>query len=176
MSSSLWNTLSSCGILITAKGYPDIATRSLLRSLTTSSLRNNVKQCPIYALVDFDPDGIDILSTYKYGSKALAHQNAELTLPSIQWIGVNSSHVGQDDDLHQTQGLLRLSARDRRKANLMLERSHFAENGAEPGWRREIQVMLMLNIKAETQLLEARAGGLVAWLKDQRLYGVSKDV
>lgn len=128
-----------------------------------------MKRCPIYALVDFDPDGLDILSTYKYGSTALAHQKAELILPSIQWIGVNRSHIGQDDDLHQTQGLLRLSARDRRKASLMLERTQFAENGAAPDWRRELQVMLMLNIKAEIQLLEARAGGLAGWLRDQGL-------
>lgn len=116
--------------------------------------------------MDFDPDGLDILSTYKHGSKALAHQSAELALPSIQWIGVKSSHVGQDDDLHQTQGLLKLSARDRRKATLMLERAQFSEDGREPEWRRELQFMLMLNVKAEIQVLEARSDGLVGCLKE----------
>jgi meiotic recombination protein SPO11 len=120
--------------------------------------------------MDYDPDGLDILSTYKHGSRALAHQSAELSLPSMEWIGVNSSHIGQDDDLHQSQGLLGLSARDRRKATLMLEREHFSEGGAIPEWRRELQVMLMLNIKAEIQVLEARPGGLVACLKD---FGIS---
>lgn len=125
-----------------------------------------MKQCPLYGLMDFDPDGLDILSTYKHGSQALAHQSAELVLPSIQWIGVKSSQIGQEDDLHQTQGLLKLSARDRRKATSMLERKQFAEDGTEPEWRRELQFMLMLNIKAEIQLLEARSDGLVGWLKD----------
>jgi meiotic recombination protein SPO11 len=125
-----------------------------------------MKQCPLYGLMDFDPDGLDILSTYKHGSKAFAHQSAELVLPSIQWVGVNSSHIGQEDDLHQRQGLLKLSARDRRKATSMLKREQFAEGGAEPEWRRELQVMLMLNVKAEIQLLEARPGGLAACLKD----------
>jgi meiotic recombination protein SPO11 len=125
-----------------------------------------MKACSLYGLMDFDPDGLDILSTYKHGSKALAHQSAELVLPSIQWIGVNSSYIGQEDDLHQTQGLLKLSARDRRKATSMLEREQFAEGGAEPEWRRELQIMLTLNLKAEIQLLEARAGGLVSFLGD----------
>lgn len=125
-----------------------------------------MKQCPLYGLMDFDPDGLDILSTYKHGSKALAHQSAELALPSIQWLGVKSAHVGQEDDLHQTQGLLKLSARDRRKATSMLEREHFAEDGAEQEWRRELQVMLMLNVKAEIQLLEARSHGLVGCLRE----------
>ncbi|QDS68603.1 hypothetical protein FKW77_000913 [Venturia effusa] len=166
VSSRLWISLTSHGILITAKGYPDIATRSLLRSLVTPSPRNHMQHFPLYGLMDFDPDGLDILSTYKHGSKALAHQNAELALPSIQWLGVKSSHIGQETDLHQTQGLLRLSARDRRKATSMLEREQFAEDGAEPEWRTELQVMLMLNVKAEIQLLEARSDGLVGWLKD----------
>ena len=125
-----------------------------------------MKLCPLYGLMDFDPDGLDILSTYKHGSKALAHQNSELMLPSIQWIGVNSSHMSQEDDLHQTQGLLKLSSRDRSKATSMLEREHLAEGGAEPEWRRELQIMLVLNIKAEIQLLESRSGGLVSCLKD----------
>ena len=125
-----------------------------------------MKQYPLYGLLDFDPDGLDILSTYKHGSKALAHQSAELALPSIQWVGVKSSHIGQEDDLHQTQGLLKLSPRDRHKAISMLEREQFAEGGIESEWRRELQVMLILNIKAEIQLLEARPGGLAAYLKD----------
>ncbi|TLD35479.1 DNA topoisomerase IV alpha subunit [Venturia nashicola] len=166
VSSSLWASLASHGILITAKGYPDIATRSLLRSLAMPSSLNRMKKCSLYGLMDFDPDGLDILSTYKHGSKALAHQSAELVLPSIQWIGVKGSHVGQEDDLHQTQGLLKLSARDRRKATSMLEREQSAEGGTEPEWRRELQVMLMLNVKAEIQLLEARTDGLVGYLKN----------
>jgi meiotic recombination protein SPO11 len=112
--------------------------------------------------VDYDPDGMDILSTYKHGSTALAHEKADLALPCIQWLGLDSTNIGQGEDLHQNQGLLRLSARDRRKAARMLEREVFMKE--EPEWRRELQVMLMLNVKAEIQLLEAREGGLVRWL------------
>ena len=117
--------------------------------------------------MDFDPDGIGILSTYKHGSIALTHENANLVIPSIRWIGVNSSHIGQEETHHQVQGLLKLSARDRRKATRMLERASCTQGDAEPEWRREIQVMLMLNVKAEIQLLEARTGGLQGWLREE---------
>lgn len=55
----------------------------------------------------------------------------------------------------------------------MLERPTFAENGPEPIWRRELQIMLMLNTKAEIQHLSGREGGLEEWLQDKLLVGMS---
>ncbi|GAB2296774.1 hypothetical protein Dimus_030880 [Dionaea muscipula] len=50
-------------ILITAKGYPDIATRFLLHRVTQA-----FPSLPILALVDWNPAGLAILCTFKYGS------------------------------------------------------------------------------------------------------------
>ncbi|CAM8950194.1 unnamed protein product [Rhodiola kirilowii] len=50
-------------ILITAKGYPDIATRMLLHKLSRA-----FPELPILALVDWNPAGLAILCTFKYGS------------------------------------------------------------------------------------------------------------
>lgn len=124
--------------------------------------------CPIYALMDFDPDGINIMSTYKHGSTALAHENEKLSVSCMQWLGLSSKHLVWDDGVHRAQGLLRLTLRDRRKATRMLEREPFVDDGKEPYWRKEIQNMLMLNVKAEIQLLEAGEGGLHGWIA-QRL-------
>lgn len=121
---------------------------------------------PVFALVDFDPDGVCILSTYKYGSFALAHENAELNVPRTRWLGVQSKDLHAYGTVGGCEGLLRLTARDRRKATLMLEKDIFAEDGPEVGWRRELQVMLMLNVKAEIQLLNGREGGLERWLEE----------
>ncbi|TKA79858.1 hypothetical protein B0A49_01566, partial [Cryomyces minteri] len=142
-----------------AKGYPDIATRALLRFLAFPSPRNGFSKPPVHALVDFDPDGLGILSTYKYGSFALAHENAALAVSSIRWLGVRSTHIMTEESVHQSQGLLRLSQRDRRKASKMLEQEVFAADGPECEWRRELQIMLMLNVKAEIQLMDARRSG-----------------
>jgi meiotic recombination protein SPO11 len=115
--------------------------------------------------MDFDPDGLGIMSTYKYGSMALAHENQNLAVPSIQWVGVRSSDIirGESD----MTGLLKLSSRDRRIAMRMLEKDIFEECGREEEWRREVQVMLMLNVKAEIQILSA-GQGLEDWL-DRKL-------
>lgn len=182
-SSSLWDDLQQDGILVTVngsshfsredteppqgKGYPDMATRTLLKLLTEPSPRNNNKYCPTFGLADFDPDGLSILSTYKYGSLNLAHEILHLSLPTMDWVGVKSSHFMATHNCGEEQRLLRLSYRDRRKAACMLGREPFSEDGEEPGWRREVQTMLMLNVKAEIQFLETRAVGLASWLRTE---------
>ncbi|RDL38681.1 uncharacterized protein BP5553_03021 [Venustampulla echinocandica] len=162
--SEYWmRSITGPGIIITAKGYPDIQTRQFLHLLFIQKL-----DIPIYALVDFDPDGIGIMSTYKHGSMALAHESANLSTPSIKWLGVRSSDFLQTSS--DVQGLLKLSARDRRVATKMLEKGIFKEDGSEVEWRRELQVMLMLNVKAEIQIL-GNAEKLGEWLDRNLLEG-----
>ena len=142
--------------ILQAKGYPDIQTRQFLHLLSISA-----PTVPIFALVDFDPDGLGIMSTYKYGSMALAHQSQNLAVPSIHWLGVRSSDIIQAS-IDKT-GLLKLCARDRRIGRLMLEKDIFGEDEREQEWRRELQLMLMLNVKAEIQILNSGIG-LQSWL------------
>lgn len=136
----------------------------------------------MYAFVDLDPDGIAILSTYKYGSYRLAHEDVApkdtpaLSLPNIRWLGVKSHHisrtpVGESDTstsaMPELQGVMKLSTRDRTKATRMLEWDLCAEDGPEQGWRQELQTMLMVNVKAEMQILDELPGGLVSWLSNE---------
>ena len=125
---------------------------------------------PIYALTDFDPDGLAIMSTYIHGSLNLSHENAGLNVPSIQWLGVQSRDVLAANEHDDYSGLLRLSARDRKKAADMLEKSEvLQEGGIEKVWRRELQVMLMLNVKAEMEVLADRQGGVKGWVEEKLL-------
>ena len=92
-----------------------------------------------------------------------------LKVPSIQWLGIKSAdtqhHIDRTTD-HDSQGLLQLSLRDRKKAIKMLENNVvLAENGSEREWRREIQVMLMLGMKAEMEILAQRSEGLEGWVE-----------
>lgn len=151
-----------------AKGYPDVSTRAFLHLLSQAS---NVPKPPIFGLMDFDPDGINIISTYKHGSWRLSHENGHLNVPRIQWLGIQSSDLisRNGDDDTAGFGLLRLSIRDRKRAMKMLRKDTWAENGPETEWRREVQVMLMLNIKAEMEILNERTGGMEAWLEEKLL-------
>lgn len=170
-SSSFWEKLSTQGVLITGKGYPDIATRALLRFLSTPSPQNGFAAPPVYGLADFDPDGLAILATYKHGSVALAHESAELRVPQLKWLGLRSEHILLGgDSTHANQGLLTLTARDRGKARKMLERGVLDEDDggdAGVGYSRELQVMLMLNVKAELQLLDAVLDGMAKLLESE---------
>jgi meiotic recombination protein SPO11 len=69
----------------------------------------------------------------------------------------------------EDESLIPLSLRDRKKAQAMLAKSPcFAEEGPEPTWRAELQQMLMLNVKAEIEVLYEREGGIEGWL-DKKL-------
>ncbi|RAL62863.1 hypothetical protein DID88_004704 [Monilinia fructigena] len=84
------SSIAGKGILLTAKGYPDTQSRQFLHYL-----EKHFPLISIYALVDFDPDGIGIMSTYKHGSAALAHENEDLSVPSICWLGLRSTDMMQ---------------------------------------------------------------------------------
>ncbi|KAJ4373462.1 endodeoxyribonuclease [Didymella sp. IMI 355093] len=181
-----WEKLALNGLALTAKGYPDVASRSYLHQLT-----HHAPHVPIYAFMDLDPDGIAIMTTYKYGSYRLAHEEVKhmdapaLSLPNLRWLGVKSHHVNlaqaSEDGIDTSatsglQGMMRLTTRDRSKAMRMLEWDLCTETGPELEWRRELQTMLMLNTKAEIQILDELPGGVVSFLSSELEQGQGADV
>ncbi|KAI8623935.1 DNA topoisomerase IV, alpha subunit [Xylariaceae sp. FL1651] len=182
------------GVLITAKGYPDLSTRQFLHVLYRT-----YPLLPMYALVDFDPDGVRIMLTYKNGSQSLQHE-VNVTVPQLSWIGPRSDDVlghssyqsltatsphqtsvfsltpSQQLPLLQSSTPCRarisnpaqstsLKATDRRLAVQLLTAA-VGDDDRFPqglGLMRELQIMLLLNIKAEIQAVD-EAGDLTAWL------------
>ncbi|KAI6856586.1 DNA topoisomerase IV, alpha subunit [Hortaea werneckii] len=164
--SSCWERSSNETVLVTGKGYPDIATRAMLRFLSTPSPHNGFSSPLVFGLADYDPDGIAILDVYKHGSAAMRHENLGLKVEKLSRLGLNSGHIiTSRDEAHANQGLLTLTARDRSKACKMLERRSQDGGAKKDTTRRELQIMLMLNIKAELQLLDAVPGGVSAILE-----------
>lgn len=47
---------------------------------------------PIYCVVDCDPHGIDIMRTYKYGSRSLGHE-VNTRVPGLHWLGVKMDDI-----------------------------------------------------------------------------------
>ncbi|KAL4938586.1 hypothetical protein BDV06DRAFT_52101 [Aspergillus oleicola] len=161
------------GILITGKGYPDLSTRAFAREILDSLPQSQAQMQPptFYALVDGDPDGMAIMSTYKYGSMAHTHENGRLNLPCLRWLGLRTSEVVSGLGLDGDEALMTLTKRDRKKIVSMLSRSPvWAVDGPEVEWRVELQRTLMLNVKAEIEILYERTGGLEGWLnREMRL-------
>lgn len=118
-----------------------------------------------YALVDGDPDGMAIMSTYKYGSMAHTNENWKLNIPSLRWLGLRISEVVESLGADGDEALMSLTRRDRRKIVSMLSNNPvWAVDGPEPEWRVELQRMLMLNVKAEVEILYDREDGLEGWI------------
>ncbi|KAJ5562485.1 Winged helix-turn-helix transcription repressor DNA-binding [Penicillium sp. DV-2018c] len=157
--------LAGEGILVTGKGYPDFLTRRFLRAIS-DSVSNQSRTLPrFYALTDGDPHGMAIMSTYKYGSAAHLHQNARLSIPRLQWLGLRVSDIIAVPEVLGDKALLTLTMRDRRKIVTMLHNSPvWASDGPEPQWRAELQRMLVLNLKAEIEILYECHGGLEGWI------------
>jgi len=81
--SDFWATLSANGIMVTAKGYPDVSTRAMLRFLSSPAPQNGFCAPPVYALVDCDPDGIGIHLAYMHRARAetlLRNSNGQVVL------------------------------------------------------------------------------------------------
>ncbi|CAO2184133.1 unnamed protein product [Urochloa humidicola] len=74
-------------IIITSNGMPTMATRSFLKCLY---MHTNLT---IYGMCDPDPHGVNILHVYDQGSVELAHENINLAVPHLIWIGVTLKDV-----------------------------------------------------------------------------------
>ncbi|KAL2845250.1 Spo11/DNA topoisomerase VI subunit A [Aspergillus pseudoustus] len=149
------------GLIITGKGYPDLGTRAFVRKIY--DLLRSSNPPPFYALVDSDPDGIAIMSMYKYGSMAHASENKSLVIPCLQWLGLRTSDLVENAE--NGDELMSLTARDRKKIVAMLSRNPvLTVDGPEAEWRVELQRMMMLNMKAETEIKYERDGGLEGWI------------
>ncbi|CAO3620333.1 unnamed protein product [Cunninghamella echinulata] len=70
-------------ILVTGCGYPDLATRHMIKHITT-----RYPKMPILGLFDNDPYGLEIFSVYKWGSLAQSFDSVNLTIPLIQYLGL----------------------------------------------------------------------------------------
>ncbi|KAI2613417.1 DNA topoisomerase IV, alpha subunit [Hypoxylon sp. NC1633] len=190
------------GVLVTGKGYPDLVTRQFLHRL-----HSNFPQTPVYALVDFDPDGIAIMLTYKRGSRSLGHEQ-DVTVTGLSWLGPKSSDIlghthhrpplarpsqtnqpfvftapsgqstqassspisqsNRDLPANPLDSTSHLTTSDRRKAIGLLRRlkdEHF-QSTDDMELVYELQLMLVLNIKAEIQAVDD-AGDMTRWLDEK---------
>ncbi|KAI5275893.1 DNA topoisomerase IV, alpha subunit [Aureobasidium subglaciale] len=160
ISSEVWEEMMWHAVLVTGKGYPDIATRAMTRFMSAATPRNGFAEPPVFGLVDYDPDGMAILHTYKHGSKNMSEENATLVVPTIRWMGLRSRDISDEDHTHRNQGLMPLTRRDRHKAGKLLDWQPSPDHDEAAQWRRELQVMLMLNLKAELQIIDSDPSGL----------------
>lgn len=113
------------------------------------------------------------MKCYLYGSKNMAQEHG-CNIPELKWIGLKAAQVQNTD-----QPSMFLTMRDRGAALSMLVSEEWRDgsDGVLPGLDEavtELRRMLMLNRKAEIQILDERDGGLEEWLTRKLQVGLGE--
>uniref|UniRef100_A0A6I9QI93 Meiotic recombination protein SPO11-1-like n=1 Tax=Elaeis guineensis var. tenera TaxID=51953 RepID=A0A6I9QI93_ELAGV len=139
-------------IVITGRGYPDVPTRRFLRHIVEQL------HLPIYCLVDSDPYGFDILTTYRFGSMQMAYDAMLMHIPGLRWLGVFPS----DSEKYNLPDrcLLHLTPEDKKKVEAMLSRCYLRKEA--PKWRLELEIMLQKGVKFEIEALSVNSLSLLS--------------
>ncbi|CAH8380615.1 unnamed protein product [Eruca vesicaria subsp. sativa] len=125
-------------VFITAKGYPDIATRFFLHRISKT-----FPDLPILALVDWNPAGLAILCTFKFGSIGMGLEAYRYAC-NVKWIGLR----GDDLSLIPEESLVPLKAKDSQIAKSLLSSKILQEN-----YREELSLMVETGKRAEIEAL-----------------------
>ncbi|XP_071332814.1 meiotic recombination protein SPO11 isoform X3 [Trachinotus anak] len=155
-------TRIDCHSSSAGKGVPDVNSRLMVRKLW------DTLHIPIFALVDADPHGIEIMCIYKYGSVAMSFEAHSLTVPSVMWLGLLPS------DLQRLwvpeDALIPLTKRDESKLSSLLKRPYLS---SQPDWQKEMELMQQTRVKAEIQSLAAIAPDFLTsiYLPNKLRYG-----
>jgi len=161
-------------ILVTGKGYPDLATRALVHALHTEL------RLPVYGLCDCNPHGIGVLQTYRRGSARMGLDGADRYGVPIQWIGLRPSQVcalRSSSSSSSSEGLppqtfQSLTALDRKKISRLAEEgsAFVSDDGITSQCRRyrrqELALMEETGVKAELESLHwLGMGYMCKWLE-----------
>ena len=144
-------------IMVTGKGFPDLATRRLVAKLSTT--------LPVLILTDCDVGGLEILCCYKFGAIRNAYSQVTILLllllillsllpnyiqenlaaPLSWWVGL------LPEDLPELSVPLKsFTESDKRKMSLIARRNYVM---ADPLLRRQVDLMSTLKVKAGLETL-----------------------
>ncbi|XP_076947388.1 meiotic recombination protein SPO11-2-like [Bidens hawaiensis] len=125
-------------ILITAKGYPDLATRFLLHHMSRA-----FPEIKILGLVDWNPAGLAILCTFKYGSVGMGLEAYKYAC-NVKWLGLRK------DDLDEIpeESFIPLKPKDMQIAKSLISSEILQDN-----YKEELAIMVQSGKKAELEAL-----------------------
>ncbi|KAJ7553112.1 hypothetical protein O6H91_06G084500 [Diphasiastrum complanatum] len=129
-------------IILTAKGYPDLASRVMLYRICKA-----FPGMPILALVDWNPAGLAIICTYKFGSTRMGLE-APRYVCDVKWLGLR----GEDIELLPKEALIEFSHKDHQLARSLLA-SKMLEN--REAYKLEVGKMMEMSKRAEIEALYA---------------------
>ncbi|KAL2238263.1 meiotic recombination protein SPO11-2 [Sesamum indicum] len=126
-------------ILITAKGYPDIGTRFLLHRMS-----REFPGMPILGLVDWNPAGLAILCTFKFGSIAMGLEAYRYAC-NVKWLGLRKDDI---EELIPEDSLIPLKPRDHQIGKSLASSEILQDN-----YKEELAAMIQTGYRAEIEAL-----------------------
>ncbi|KAL3844545.1 hypothetical protein ACJIZ3_001948 [Penstemon smallii] len=126
-------------ILITAKGYPDIGTRLLLHRMS-----REFPELPILGLVDWNPAGLAILCTFKFGSIAMGLEAYRYAC-NVKWLGLRKDDI---EELVPEESLIPLKPRDHQIAKSLTSSEILPDK-----YKEEVASMIRSGLRAEIEAL-----------------------
>eukprot|EP01080_Neovahlkampfia_damariscottae_P004319 gene4319-7675_t len=132
----IFNTIPC--IIITGCGFPDLATRMIVKRLN-----DQYNHIPIIGIFDYNPFGVSILYSYMYGSFNHGLESYKYTIPSMHWIGLFSQDI---EELQLITSSLTTKDHD------LLDKLIKDEKRNER-FLKELKLMKQKNYKAEIQSL-----------------------
>ena len=130
-------------ILVTGKGFPDLATRALVHAL------HHELELPVVGICDCNPFGVSVLALYCYAGERMGVDGRMRYSVPIEWIGLRPSDVdGLKSDLPDTV-FQKLTALDRKRIASLLDTDSFLREGDG----EEIQLMRERGYKLELEAL-----------------------
>jgi meiotic recombination protein SPO11 len=152
-------------ILITGKGFPDVATRQWVHRL------QQLLHIPAYGLCDCNPYGVSVLNTYRYQHGTKVEQAKQRKNPheeiypgkghgrniispsplELQWIGLRPSQI---KNMNLPKSVFQqLSRMDKNRLDSLLAEDHpFGQQGWNPKRRRQ-ELKAMKQFKVELEAL-----------------------
>jgi len=105
-------------ILVTGKGFPDLATRALVHTLY------NELKIPVLGLCDGNPYGISVLALYHCAGDRMGVDGGTKYGVPIKWLGLRHSHVAElEEELPKTV-FQKLSDLDYKRIDTLLEETN----------------------------------------------------
>ena len=138
-------------ILVTGKGFPDVATRAMVYAL------HHTLGIPVFGVCDCNPFGVAVLQTYQQGgSNGLRKETTdrEKYYIPIYWLGLRPSQVEKVKDSLPPEVYQELTDLDRRKIEkLCCERNSFRNGRGDEKRVEELVAMNTNGYKVELESL-----------------------
>lgn len=143
----IWDSLPC--IVVTGCGYPPLSVRAVVKELSTQL------RLPVLGLFDYNPHGIQIMLTYKFGSIRMGLEGHAYAV-DLKWLGLHHHDIMEGDSPKvEASSLQPWGQADHRVFEAVKARVDMMR---EPQYHREVALMGRAKVKAEIEAIHRTTG------------------